>query len=77
MSSIIVVLNTKFTGLIAAHVNRKTVEMKKPDKSIVFLLVITHGCLTTIAVLTVHAETSLLYYTLQRSMQANININLW
>ena len=40
------------------------------------LLVETHKHLTSIAVLTVHAKTSLLY-TFQRSMQANRNINLW
>ena len=41
-----------------------------------FLLVETHKRITSIAVLTVHAETSLAY-TFQRSMQANKNINLW
>ena len=41
-----------------------------------FLLVETHEHLTSIVVLTVHGETSLLY-TFQRSMQAIRNINLW
>ena len=41
-----------------------------------FLLVETHKRLTSIAVLTVHAETSLLY-AFQRSMQANRNKILW
>ena len=50
--------------------------MKKPDNSAGFWLVEPHKHLTSIAVLTVHAKTSLLY-TFQRSMQANRNINLW
>ena len=40
------------------------------------LLVETHKHLTSIAVFTVHAETSLLY-TFQQFMQANRIINLW
>ena len=40
------------------------------------LLVEAHWRLTSIAVLTVHAESNQ-YYTFQRSMQANRNINLW
>ena len=76
VSSMIVVLNAKLTRLIAAHANKNEWGTKKPDKSVVVWLVKTHQHLTSIAVLTEHAETSLLY-TFQRSMQANWNINLW
>ena len=41
-----------------------------------FLLVETHKYFASIAALTVHLEMSLLY-TLERSIQANRNINLW
>ena len=44
--------------------------MNKPEE---FLLVETHKHLTSIAVFTVHAKTSLLY-TFQRFMQANRNL---
>ena len=67
VSSIIAVLNARFTRLIAAHVNKKSRQECR------FFLVETHKHLTFIAVLTVQAKTSLLY-TFQRSMQANRNI---
>ena len=47
--------------LLAAHANKNLVKNEEPDKSAVFLLVKTHKYLTSIAVLTVHAKSSLLY----------------
>ena len=74
---IIVVLNTKLTRLINAQPNKKkTVRNEKARKECRFLLVETHKHSTSIAALTVHVKTSLLY-TFQPSMQANRNINLW
>ena len=62
--------------LIAACANKKTVRNEEERQERRFLLVETHKRCTSIAVLTVHAETSLLY-TFQWSMKANRNINLW
>ena len=73
---IIVVPNAKFARLLAAHANKTDGEKRRSPQECRFLLVETHKHLTSIAVLTVHTETSLLY-TFQRSMQANRNINLW
>ena len=58
------------------HANKKTVRNEEARQERRFLLVEAHKHLTSIAVLTVHAETNLLY-AFQRSMQANRNINLW
>ena len=69
-------LNAKFARLLAAHANKKTMRNEKARKECCVLLIETHWCLTFIAVLTVHATTSLLYI-FQQSMQANRNINLW
>ena len=68
VSSIIVVLNAKLT-------KQKNSEKRKSPKRMSFLLVETQKHLTSIAVMTVHAKTSL--YTLRRSMNANRNVNLW
>ena len=76
VSSTIVVLNAKLTRLIAAHAHKKDSETQNARQECRFLLVETHRQLTSVAVLTVHAKTSLLY-TFQRSMQTNRNINLW
>ena len=75
VSSIIVVLNAKLPGLLWSTRTKKTARNEARQKCR-FLLVETHKHLTSIAVLTVHVEMSLLY-TFQRSMQANRNINLW
>ena len=69
-------LNAEFARLLAAHANKKTVRNEEARQKCRFSLVETHKRLTFIAVLSVHAETSLLY-AFQRSMQANRNINLW
>ena len=77
VSSILVVLNAKLTQLIAAHTNKKDSEKQRsPSREPFFAIVEKHKHLTSIAVLTVHTNTSLVY-TFQRSMQANRNINLW
>ena len=55
---------------------QRTVSSKEARQKCRFLLVETHICLTSIVVLTVHVETSLLY-TFQRSVQAHRSINLW
>ena len=55
---------------------KKSVRNEEARPQCRVLLVEAHWRLTFIAVLTVHAKTSLLY-TFQRSMQANRNINLW
>ena len=60
---------------INSGANKKMVRDEEARQDCQFLLVETHKCLTSIAVLTVHAKTSLLY-TFQQSMQANRNINL-
>ena len=75
VSSIMVLLNAKLTRLVAAHANTKHSEKQKVRRECRFLLVGTHKHLTSMAIFTVHATTSLLYF--QRSMQANENINLW
>ena len=61
VSSIIVVLNVKFARLLAAHANKNNSEKRRSPTRVPVLLVETHWRLTFIAVLTVHAETSLLY----------------
>ena len=61
--------------LIAAHANKTHSEKQKVRRECRFLLVGTHKHLTSMAVFTVHAKTSLLYI-FQRSMQTNKNINL-
>ena len=71
VSFIVVVLNAKLTRLI-----EKTVRNEIARQECHFLLVRTHKHWTSIAVLTVQAETSL-SYTFQQSMQVNRNINLW
>ena len=72
----IVVLNAKLAWLIAAHGNKKDGEKRRcPTRVAFFLLVEKHRRLNSIAVLAVHAESSLLC-SFQRSMQANKNINL-
>ena len=60
VSSMIVVLNAKLSRLIAAQANKK-VKRRSQTRVPLFLLVGTHIRLTSIAVLAVHAETSLLY----------------
>ena len=70
VSSMIDVLNAKLARLIVAHANKKDGKKQRSP------LAKTHKHSTSIAVLTVHEETSLLY-TFQQSMQANRNINLW
>ena len=55
---------------------KKAVKAEEPRQQCRVLLIKTQRRLTSIAALTVHAETSLLY-TFQRSRQANRNINLW
>ena len=55
---------------------KNTVRNEKAQRECRVLLVETHKHLTSIAVLTVQANMSLLY-TFQRSMQANKNIHLW
>ena len=64
-------------GLLAAHADKKDCENRRsPTKVPCFAnKKKTHRHLTSIAVFTVHAETSQLF-TFQRSMQANRNINL-
>ena len=71
-----VILNARLTRLFAAHENKKVDKKQRSLTKVTFLLVETHKRLTSIAVMTAHAETSLAY-TFQRSMQANKNINLW
>ena len=61
VSSMIVVLNVKLICLIAAHANKKMIRNEEARQECNFLLVGTHKRLTSIAVLTVQAETSLLY----------------
>ena len=61
VSSMIVVLNAKFALLLAAHANRKHSEKQKVRGECRFLLVGTPKHLTSMAVFTVHAKTSLLY----------------
>ena len=61
VSSIIVVLNAKLARLIAAHANKNGVKRRIPTR-VPFLLVETHKRSTSIAVFTVQAETSLLYF---------------
>ena len=73
VSFIIVVLNAKLTQIIAAHAIQNTVRNGKARQESRFLLVETHCHLTSIAVLTVHAETGLLY-TFQLSIQASRNM---
>ena len=70
-----VVVNAKFTQLRRTQ-TKKTVRNEEARQECRCLLVKTHKDSTSIAVLTVHAETSLLF-TFQRSMQANKNTNLW
>ena len=62
VSSIIVVLNPKLTWLIAGARKHKTQRETKSPKMCRFLLVGAHKHLTSIAVFTVHAKTSLLYF---------------
>ena len=69
VSSIIVVLNAKLW-------TKKTMRIEEARQKCRFLLVETHKRWTSTAVLTVHAETNLLY-TFQRPVQANRNINQW
>ena len=69
MSSIIFVLIT-----CGARKQKKTVKTKEARQECRVSLIKTHRRVTSISVLTVHAETSQLY-TFQRSMQANRNIN--
>ena len=77
VSSMIVVLNAKLTRLIAVRTQtKKIVRNEKALRECRFLLVEIHNHLTSIAVLTVHAKTNLLY-TFQQTIQANRNINLW
>ena len=76
VSSTIVVLNAKLGWLLAAQETKKAIRNEEARQECRVLLVETHRRLTSIAILTVHAETSLLY-TFQRSTQANRNINLW
>ena len=70
-----VVLNAKLTRLLAAHANKKGGE-KRRNPTGVPCFASSNTQTTSIAVLTVHAKTSLIY-TFQQSMQANRNINLW
>ena len=63
VSSIIVVLNATLTRLVVAHANTKHSEKQKVRRGAVFLLVGTHKHLTSMAVFTVHAKTSLLYFS--------------
>ena len=75
VSSMIVVLNAKFALYYLQRTQtKKTVRNEKARKDGHFLLVKTHKNLTSIAALTVHTKTSLLY-TFQQSIQANRNIN--
>ena len=71
-----VVLYAKLTRLIncCARKQKKAMRTEEARQECRFLLVETRKHLTSIAVLTVHAETSLLYI---RSVQANRNINPW
>ena len=62
VSSMIVVLNAKLTRIIAAHVNTKHSENQKVPKECRYLLVRTHKHLTSMAIFTVRAKTSLLYF---------------
>ena len=76
VSFIIVVLNASFARLLAAHANKKDGKKRRSSTKGCVLLVKTHWHLTSIAVFTVHAKTSLLY-AFQRSIKANRNKNLW
>ena len=58
-----------------AHENKKDDEKRRSPARVSFFLVEAHKCLTSIAVLTEHGKTSLLY-TFQQTMQANRDINL-
>ena len=62
VSSIIVVLNAKLSRLVAARVDKQDVEKRRSPTKGPFSLVETHEHWTSIAVLTVHAESSLLFY---------------
>ena len=76
VSSMIVILNAKLARLVAAHANKKDCGYRKSPTRVPCLLVETHKHLTSMAVMNMHAKSSLLY-TFKRSMQANRNINLW
>ena len=76
VSSMIVVINAKFARLLVAHANIRGGRNEEARQLCRVLLVETHCRSTFIAVLTVHAKTSLLY-TFQQSMQANRNSYLW
>ena len=64
VSSIIVVLNAKLADYLRYMWTKKTVKTEETRQDCLVLLIKTHRRLTSIAVLTVHAETSQLY-TLQ------------
>ena len=62
VSSMIEVLSAKLTRLIAAHANKKPVRYEEAWQECSDLLFKTHWRLTSIAVLTVHAKMSIIYF---------------
>ena len=75
VSSMAIVLKAKFTRLLAAHANKQAVRNEKARQECHAVLIKT---LTFNFYRSLHyARKTSLFYTFQRSMQANRNINLW